>query len=196
MSCSKERVRYGDNLPPWRQLIRGARERERRGTWSRWLQLASVACDGTPRVRTLVFRGWSGPAQLDLLSDARTEKITELQQTPYTELCWLLPKARCQFRLRGRVSLSSDDDDIRRQDHWRDLSASGKALWAWPDPGTSLSNNALWPISLPNTTAMPLHFVLIRIDISQVDLLNLSVRPHHRKRWRQQHGWIVEDLNP
>ena len=47
-------------LPPWRPLLRGAREREGRDPRARWLQLASVAADGSPRVRTLVFRGWAG----------------------------------------------------------------------------------------------------------------------------------------
>jgi len=44
-------------LPPWRPLLRAARQREGRAPQARWLQLASVARDGSPRVRTLVFRG-------------------------------------------------------------------------------------------------------------------------------------------
>ena len=47
-------------LPPWRQLLRGARQREGRSPQARWLQLATLGADGTPRVRTLVFRGWAG----------------------------------------------------------------------------------------------------------------------------------------
>ena len=49
-----------DPLPPWRPLLRGARQQEGRTPHARWLQLASVAVDGTPRLRTLVFRGWAG----------------------------------------------------------------------------------------------------------------------------------------
>ncbi|WP_399237863.1 hypothetical protein [Synechococcus sp. CS-1328] len=66
-------------LPPWRPLLRAARQREGRAPSARWLQLASVAADGTPRLRTLVFRGWAEDAALDLL-----------------------PRARSQFRLRGQ----------------------------------------------------------------------------------------------
>ena len=43
-------------LPRWRPLLRGALERQGRSPQARWLQLASLAADGTPRVRTLVFR--------------------------------------------------------------------------------------------------------------------------------------------
>jgi hypothetical protein len=72
-------------------------------TIARWLQLATVALDGSPRVRTLVFRGWADAAVLDLLTDGRSAKTIELQQQPVVELCWLLPQARSQFRLRGIV---------------------------------------------------------------------------------------------
>jgi hypothetical protein len=51
-------------LPPWRPLLRSAREREGRSPQARWLQLVMVAADGTPRVRTLVFGAgpvlWTG----------------------------------------------------------------------------------------------------------------------------------------
>jgi len=98
-------------LPPWRLLLRGAREREGRSPNARWLQLASVAGDGSPRVRTLVFRGWADDTVLDLLTDGRSAKHAELQQQPAVELCWLLPKARCQFRLRGRLLTLPKDEE-------------------------------------------------------------------------------------
>ena len=58
---------------------------------ARWLQLATVAADGTPRVRTLVFRGWGAASHLDLLTDGRSAKLAELQANPAVELAWLLP---------------------------------------------------------------------------------------------------------
>jgi pyridoxamine 5'-phosphate oxidase len=115
-------------LPPWRPLLRGAREREGRSPLARWLQLATLAADGTPRVRTLVFRGWGGPAALDLLTDGRSAKAAELRAQPALELCWLLPRARCQFRLRGVVvDLPGEQERAERQPHrrrrWRAASA-------------------------------------------------------------------------
>jgi len=41
-----------DALPPWCPLLRSARGLEGRSPQARWLQLATVAADGTPRVRT------------------------------------------------------------------------------------------------------------------------------------------------
>ena len=88
-------------LPPWRPLLKGAQHREGRSPAARWLQLASVADDGTARVRTLVFRGWKDDEQLLLFTDGRSSKILELTHQPQVELCWLFPKAKQQFRLRG-----------------------------------------------------------------------------------------------
>ena len=125
----------GDALPLWRPLLRAARQREGRLPQARWLQLASIAADGSPRVRTLVFRGWAGPAQLDLLTDGRSAKASELAREPRLELCWLLPKARCQFRLRGALqALAPEAATAAQQQHWQQLRPEARALWGWPGP--------------------------------------------------------------
>ena len=166
-------------LPPWRPLLRGAREREGRAPQARWLQLASVAADGTPRVRTLVFRGWAGPAALDLLSDARSAKLGELAHQPALELCWLLPKARAQFRLRGvRQRLPTGLERQERQRHWQALTPAGRAVWGWPCPGETFQADAAFPRELPDEAPVPEHFLLLRISLAQVELLQLKDHPH------------------
>lgn len=186
-----------DPLPPWRPLLRAAREREGRSPQARWLQLASVAPDGTPRVRTLVFRGWPAAAALDLLSDGRSAKVDELAHQPAVELCWLLPRARCQFRLRGRRQrLPADLELLERQRHWRGLTPGGRALWGWPPPGAPLDPGAAFPAELPDGTPLSDHLLVLRIALSQVELLELTGHPHQRRRWRLETGWTQEDLNP
>jgi len=183
-------------LPPWRPLLRGAREREGRNPQARWLQLATLAADGSPRVRTLVFRGWAGPARLDLLTDGRSSKAAELQADPRLELCWLLPKARSQFRLRGtRLPLAPELDLEARQQHWQQLRPAARALWGWPEPGAPLDTGAACPAELPDGTPLPECFTLLRIDLQQVELLELSGHPHQRRRWRADHQWSEERLN-
>ncbi|MFN7899434.1 MAG: pyridoxamine 5'-phosphate oxidase family protein [Synechococcaceae cyanobacterium] len=184
-------------LPPWRALLRGAREREGRAPQARWLQLASVAADGTPRVRTLVFRGWAGPAALDLLSDVRSAKAAELARQPALELCWLLPKARAQFRLRGRRQLLPPALEQReRQRHWQALTPGGRAVWCWPSPGEPLDRQAAFPKELADDAPLPAHFLLLRIAVEQVELLELKGHPHARRRWRLEKDWAEEPLNP
>ena len=98
-------------LPPWRPLLKAACQREGRSVSARWLQLATVSADGKPRVRTLVCRGWADADQLDLFSDGRSSKINDLHHQPAAELCWLFPKARQQYRLRGTMRLITTHDD-------------------------------------------------------------------------------------
>ena len=184
-------------LPPWRPLLKSAREREGRSPQARWLQLATVAADGTPRVRTLVFRGWAGPTAFDLLSDARSAKPAELAHQPAVELCWLLPRARSQFRLRGsRQPLPPEQLQRERERHWQLLSPGGRALWGWPPPGEPFEPEAAFPEQLPDGSAMPDHFLLLRIALAQVELLELTGPPHRRRRWRGETGWVEERLNP
>jgi len=188
---------HPDLLPPWRPLLRAAREREGRSPQARWLQLATVAPDGTPRVRTLVFRGWAGPISLDLLSDGRSAKAPELADQPAVELCWLLPRARSQFSLRGRLqTLPPETEQRERQRHWRGLTPGGRALWGWPAPGEPFDREAAFPVELPDEEPVPEHLLLLRITISQVDLLELTDHPHRRRRWRDATGWAAEALNP
>lgn len=184
-------------LPPWRPLLRAARQREGRSPAARWLQLATLAADGTPRVRTLVFRGWGAPAALDLLSDGRSAKAAELAAQPAVELCWLLPRARAQFRLRGRVeALAAEQLARERLRHWQALSPSGRALWGWPAPGAPLEAGAPFPAALADDTPLPEHLLLLRIALAQVELLELTGHPHQRRRWRLDTGWREEALNP
>jgi pyridoxamine 5'-phosphate oxidase len=184
-------------LPPWRALLRGAREREGRSPAARWLQLATVASDGTPRLRTLVFRGWVGDTSLDLLTDARSAKAADLAHQPAVELCWLLPRARAQFRLRGAVEqLPPALERSERQRHWLALSPSGRAVWGWPAPGAPLQADAPFPDALEDSTPLPEHLQLLRIGLSQVDLLELTAHPHRRRRWQLADGWREQALNP
>jgi pyridoxamine 5'-phosphate oxidase len=162
-----------ETLPPWRPLLRGAREREGRAPQARWLQLASVAGDGSPRVRTLVFRGWAGATALDLLSDGRSAKAAELAAQPAVEL-----------------------EQRERQRHWQELSPAGRAVWGWPSPGEPRDQEAAFPAEIADGSPLPAHLLLLRIHLQQVELLELQAHPHRRRRWRAETAWCEEDLNP
>ncbi|WP_254977586.1 hypothetical protein [Cyanobium sp. ATX 6A2] len=93
----------------------------------------------------LVFRGWGGPAALDLLTDGRSAKPAEL---------------------------------------------------AGPEPAAPLAEPSACPQELPAETPMPEHFILLRIALEQVELLELSGHPHQRRRWRLDDSWREQRLNP
>ena len=185
------------SLPPWRPLLRAARQREGRAPGGSWLQLASVAADGTPRVRTLVFRGWSDEGALELLTDARSEKPVELSGQGQVELCWLFRKAREQFRLRGIAQLLSDGDDPEALNaHWQRLTPGGRCVWAWPHPGKPFEAAGPWPEAIADGEPPPPHLLLIRIQLQRVEQLDLKVHPHRRRCWDCGDDWIERRLNP
>lgn len=79
---------------------------------SRWVQLATVRPDGTPAVRTVVFRGFVQEGEemplvgsLMFTTDTRSEKCEQLAANDAAELCapfnrWSLPEARrCSLTL-------------------------------------------------------------------------------------------------
>ena len=184
-------------MPPWRPLLRAALQREGRSVAARWVQLATTGGDGTPRVRTLVVRGWAGGNQLELFSDQRSEKVKELSQNASAELCWLFPKARQQYRLRGKIELITPaaHADLCQQ-RWQQLSDTGRAVWGWPTPADPLDHSAAFPDQLSDTSPLPEHFVVLRLNVVSVERLNLGPHPHQRTRWTAPTLWQEQPLNP
>ncbi len=185
------------SLPPWRSLLRGARQREGRLPGATWLQLATAASDGTPRVRTLVFRGWSAAGELELLTDVRSDKPSELLSQPRVELCWLFRKAREQFRLRGTaVLVSAEQEPEALLDHWQRLTASGRMVWAWPSPGEPFHSEGPWPQEVADHEPVSPHLLIMRIALDRVEQLDLKPHPHLRRCWELRSGWREQRLNP
>lgn len=184
-------------LPPWRPLLKAAQQRDGRSPAARWLQLATVSRDGTPRVRTLVFRGWRSDDQLLLFTDARSEKAGDFSHQSCVEVCWLFAKAKQQFRFRGAISITNPVEDPQLcQHYWATMRDSGRALWAWPDPGAELDPDASFPSELSEQSTPPDHFLVLTLQVSAVDHLDLTHHPHRRRRWLVADQWRERRLNP
>jgi pyridoxamine 5'-phosphate oxidase len=89
-----------------------------------------------------------------------------------------------------------------RSRHWRALTPAGRALWGWPPPGepcdparTAPAPEA-FPAALDEQAPLPEHFLLLRIALAQVELLELGGHPHRRRRWRAEADWAEAWLNP
>ena len=109
----------------------------------------------------------------------------------------MLPRARSQFLLRGSLQiLPPEQEQGERERHWQMLSPGGRSLWGWPPPGEPFDREAAFPEQLPEGSAMPDHFLLLRIALSQVELLELTGHPPRRRCWRMESGWLEEPLNP
>ena len=118
-------------MPPWLAQISSAQRRESKINSSRWIQLATIGIDNTPRVRTVVFRGWSESYEMEIYIDKRSLKNEELDLNNNVEVCWLFSKSKCQFRFRGTSRIDLGDE---KQCHLDQFSKKSKSMWTWTSP--------------------------------------------------------------
>lgn len=161
-------------------------------------QLATVAPDGTPRVRSVVVRGVDASGAPWFASDARSLKFRGPAQV---ELCLWLPAASLQWRLAGRRVLhgpaAAGTWAERRRDAWRRADPQVRAHLAGPAPGTPLRDAPRRPSAEPGPDAAPPNaFVVVSLDLGRCERLHLG-DPHRRWAWlRAEHGWRARRLAP
>ena len=180
-------------MPPWLSLISSAQRKESKYNSSRWVQLATIGIDNTPRVRTVVFRGWSDSYEMEIYGDKRSQKFNELDLNNNVEICWLFSTEKCQFRLRGTSKI---DEKKEKFQHWDQLSKESRSMWSWPNPGDQYVFDEKEDISLVKIEDPSNNFSLLKIDITHVDQLLLDNPIHKRRRWLLQKSWIEERINP
>ena len=158
--------------PVWLQQLKRAIRGNRRDAHNRYVQFATLGLDGKPRVRMVVFRGFSlSEASFFIITDARSEKVKELAQCPDVEVSWYFTQTREQFRLQCSAVTHSHgtDADLHRDALWKGLSDAAKAQFFWPEPGLPSGEGQ----SLEITTHPPETFVVIECSPQRVDHLVL-----------------------
>ncbi len=182
-----------DKKPPWVQAVINTQREEPNKIFSRWIQFSTIGIDNSPRVRTVVFRGWNKEYEIEILTDKRSEKFKELEINNNVEICWLFPKSKCQFRLRGKSKIDENNDALT---HWKNLSPNAKSLWAWPRPGDIYEKDSFFPNEIKEETPKLKNFILIKIVVNEVEQLLLQKPVHIRRRWLRNRDWTEERMNP
>ena len=176
-------------MPPWLSHFSSAQRKE----YSRWVQLATVGIDNSPRVRTVVFRGWSKFYEMEIYTDKRSQKYQELNLNNKVEICWLFSKAKCQFRFRGTAKFDLGIDRLRS---WNQLSNKSKSMWRWPCPGEPFLLDQTNDFSEKENEDSLNNFAFLKIDITYVDQLLLHKPIHTRRNWIRKNNWIENRINP
>jgi pyridoxamine 5'-phosphate oxidase len=195
-------------LTAWRSALTAAIHRNRSIANSRYAQLATIAVDGKPANRTIVFRGFVDEVipdrsnDLKFVTDRRSEKVTQIAQDAWGELCWYFPKTREQFRILGELSIVDYThanplaQKLRRMT-WHNLSDSGRSSFAWPHPNQDRADaSAFDPQELdPN---QPIDdFCLMLLSPTRVDHLQLKGEPQNRCTHDLVQGqWAQRSVNP
>ena len=182
-----------DKIPPWVQQVIITQKKESHKNSSRWLQLSTIGMDNSPRVRTVVFRGLNKEYEIEILTDKRSEKFKEVEMNNKVEICWLFPKSKCQFRFRGVSKLDEGNDALA---HWENLLPNAKSLWAGPRPGDIYEKDSFYPSEITENSAKLNNFILIKIEVNQVEQLLLQKPVHIRRRWLRDNNWTEARINP
>lgn len=190
-------------LAPWRSPLTRALHRNRSLPYARYLQLATVQPNGHPANRTVVFRGFlEDTNQLQFVTDARSEKVVDIDHCPWGEACWYFPHTREQFRLAGTLVLVQETDpdpnlQRARQRSWQSLSDAARAQFTWPHPGKPRSDDG-FHAPLPDAIAPLSHFCLLLLYPHQVDHLELRGEPQNRCLYRLNSTleWSIQTINP
>tara|TARA_Y100001968_G_scaffold327479_1_gene372620 strand:- start:1475 stop:2017 length:543 start_codon:yes stop_codon:yes gene_type:complete len=180
-------------MPPWISHIVSAQRKESKYYSSRWVQLATIASNNTPRVRTVVFRGWSDSYDMEIFTDKRSQKYQELLLNNNVEVCWYFNKSKCQFRFRGKTILVSDTNKLS---HWNELNDNSKSIWGGERPGELYNFNKKDELITGNKIDFSDNFILLKINITHVDKLQILKPEHIRTRWVRESEWIEERINP
>ncbi len=161
--------------PPWfQELVRAMADEE----GPPLMTLATLAGDGSPRARLVVIRHYADDGSIVFCSDGRSEKNAQVRRDPRAEaVCWASNR-RTQYRLRGRCDI--DEDEAVRNEIWRQLSESARALFAWPTPGADRAPDDAFTAKVSEDDPMPANFEVLRLVPTNVDRLDLSATPHRR----------------
>lgn len=193
------------SIAPWRSAIAHALHRNRSLVYARYLQLATVRANGRPANRTVVFRGFLEDSdRLKFVTDNRSEKIEQIQQQPWAEVCWYFPNTREQFRITGCLTLVENNHShpvLQKARHttWQELSDAARLQFAWPDPGKPRAKEQTAFAPPQPDSVQPLsNFCLLLLDPIQVDHLELRGEPQNRYLYcyDEQKGWSSKQINP
>lgn len=157
--------------------------------------LATVDAAGEPRARTVIVRHLDQrDGSLWITTDGRSQKMAQLAKQPIAELVVWTPHERQQFRLHGPIRLVRGGAE--RVEIWQQMSDAARATFAWPNPGQPRQAGDTFVHGVPAIAEPPNHFILLVLEPTEVETLELNEHPHARRRWRKQGDWHVEMLNP
>ena len=181
----------------WIKCLEVALKKNRRDPASKYFQLATIKPDGSPANRTVVFRGFGPNEEIQLISDTRSQKISELKRKKNAAICWYFSNTREQFRISGFVKIEKSRESDLAQELWQKISEQARSQFYWPEPGRKFEELAQDFSSIDvNSSTPPEEFCVLRFIPTEVDYLLLRGSPQARFRSYLSVGsWIAERIN-
>ncbi|XP_073278769.1 pyridoxine/pyridoxamine 5'-phosphate oxidase 2-like isoform X2 [Primulina huaijiensis] len=174
----------------WKQLLLNSIQSNSHLNHSSYLQIATVASNGRPSNRTVVFRGFQDDGhKIQINTDSRTRKIDDLKHCPFAEICWYFTNTWEQFRIGGQVDVidGTNSDPVKlqfpfnlyakqRERSWFACSLKSRMQYLAPAPRILFASEQQ-PTETPtlDSSMSPVGvFCLLVLNPGQVDYLNLK----------------------
>ena len=192
------------SIAPWRSYLANALKKNRSQPHSSYFQLETIRSDGTKANRTVVFSGFLEVTnKFKIITDSRSEKITEIKNQSGGEICWYFTNTREQFRIAGNITIidaNYQESELQkaRESTWQDLSDNARIQFAWAHPGEPRANPEVFSPTQPNEIKPLDNFCLLLFEPVKVDHLRLRGEPQNRTFYiRDEAGvWDVKEVNP
>lgn len=158
--------------------------------------LATVAADGSPRLRSVILRDCDPVAgSVAFATDARSAKVGEIRDDPRVALTVYDDGTGVQVRLEGRAGVVADPAERRRR--WDALGAHTRRGYGSPvAPGTPLGPGAP-PAEPDDEDAWFGRVAWVEVRVDRVDRLDVSADPHDRAVFvRTAAGWTGGPVAP
>ncbi|XP_075510766.1 pyridoxine/pyridoxamine 5'-phosphate oxidase 2-like isoform X3 [Primulina tabacum] len=184
----------------WKQLLLSSIQSSSHLNHSSYFQMATVASNGRPSNRTVVFRGFQDDGyKIQINTDSRTHKI-----------CWYFTNSWEQFRIGGQVDVidGTKSDPIKlqqREKAWLACSLKSRMQYLAPAPRLPFASEQQ-PTEIPtlDPSVGPVGaFCLLVLDpdqFLQVDYLNLKSNERliftAGQNGNGKTHWSVEKVNP
>ncbi|KAL5219402.1 hypothetical protein ABZP36_020086 [Zizania latifolia] len=156
---------------PWRSLLHRALDANAHLKHSTLFQLATVGRGGSPANRTVVFRGVHEQCdKIQINTDARNNKIGEIRNCPFGEICWYFTDTWEQFRISGSIDVidSSNPEPAKlqvRAEAWFGSSVKSRLQYLGPCPGVPIPDDDLVKDAHLDPSAGPVDaFCLLVLD--------------------------------
>ena len=105
-------------IPRWMRAVEKNIQQNRNNPPAKWFQLATIDETSRPRCRTVVFRGFvdktSPEGLIKIITDARSQKVGQVERNPAAEACWYFERSRDQFRIAGNLRVVSPQETDER----------------------------------------------------------------------------------
>lgn len=163
------------------------------------MAVATVAADGSPRVRTVVLRRFDAAARVvHFHADARSPKVAEIRERPGVQLMLYDPVARLQARISATAAVHVGDDAARAG--WDASQPMSRACYAATlGPSHELIEGQMVPVLLPgqfDEAEAFANFAVIACAVETIDVLELHADGHRRARLDWVGAWAMTRLTP